>query len=120
MIIRYEPKMLNKNDKPLSVVELFGFFNWLELKGVYMNQQYTNELTPEIKAQQAKSPFSAEEIVAMDDGARAIIAEGKELERKHPVKANGDEIITPPQGHTYLATREEIASGADFLTVTGV
>ena len=160
-----------------------------------MNQQYTNELTPEIKAQQAKSPFTAEEIAAMDDGARAIIVEGRELERKHPVNAiwriategsttrrggivapvereskllldngryasiatagdivtypdgstaaivtragkasmwkgvgvalvgsvldNGDEIISTPQGHTYLVTREGIVSGADFLTVTG-
>ncbi|MCK7440473.1 hypothetical protein L8P13_22810 [Enterobacter cloacae] len=84
-----------------------------------MNQQYTNELTPEIKAQQPNPPFKAEEIAAMDDGVRAIIAEGKKLERKHPVKANGDEIISIPQGHTYLVTREWIASGADFLTITG-
>lgn len=160
-----------------------------------MNQQYTNELTPEIKAQLDTSPFTAEEIAAMDDEARAIIAEGRELERKHPVIAilriategsvtrhggivaplereskllldngkyasiatagdlviyqdgstasirtsagrasmykgicvalvgseldNDDEIISTPQGHTYLVTREGIASGDDFLTVTG-
>lgn len=32
---------------------------------------------------------------------------------------NGDEIISTPQGHTYLVTREGIVPGADFLTVTG-
>lgn len=146
-----------------------------------MNQQYSNELTPAIVAELAMSPFTAEEIAAMDDGARAIIAEGKELERKHSINAiwriatvgsitrrggivapveresklllengryastatiatsagatsmcngagvalvgsvldNGDEIISTPQGHTYLVTREGIAPGADFLTVTG-
>ncbi|WP_236307917.1 PAAR domain-containing protein [Enterobacter bugandensis] len=160
-----------------------------------MNQQYSNELTPAILAELAMSPFTAEEIAAMDDGARAIIAEGKELERKHSINAiwriatvgsitrrggivapveresklllengryastatagdtvtypdgstatiatsagatsmcngagvalvgsvldNGDEIISTPQGHTYLVTRNGIASGADFLTVTG-
>ncbi|MBX8460703.1 hypothetical protein K5E19_09575 [Enterobacter sp. RIT637] len=84
-----------------------------------MNQQCTNELTPEIKAQQAKSPFTAEEIAAMDDGVRAIIAEGREQERKHLVKANGDEIISIPQGHIYLVRRGGITSGEDFLTVTG-
>ncbi|MBE4855629.1 hypothetical protein IM311_16320 [Enterobacter cloacae complex sp. P40RS] len=85
-----------------------------------MKQQYTKELTPEIKAKQANSPFKTEEIAAMDDGARMIIAEGKKLEFKHPVKADGDEIISIPQGHTYLVKRERITSGADFLTVTGV
>ena len=160
-----------------------------------MNQQYSNEITPEIKAELETSPFTAEEIAAMDDDARTIIAEGRELERKHPVNAiwriategsitrrggivapvereskllldngryasiatagdivtysdgstaaiatsagkasmckgvgvalvgsvldNGDEIISTPQGHVYLVTREGIAPGADFLTVTG-
>lgn len=124
------------------------------------------------------SPFTAEEIAAMDQDSRAIIAEGKALEWKHPVNAiwriategnitrcggivapvereskllldngryatiatsagatsmcngadvalvdslldNGDEIISTPQRHTYLVTREGITSGADFLTVTG-
>lgn len=32
---------------------------------------------------------------------------------------NGDEIISTPQGHSYLVTREGIDPGADFLTVTG-
>ncbi|MCV2533842.1 hypothetical protein ACR9HT_08010 [Enterobacter wuhouensis] len=161
-----------------------------------MNQQYSNEITPEIKAELETSPFTAEEIAAMDDDARTIIAEGRELERKHLVNAiwriategsitrrggivapverdskllldngryasiatagdivtypdgstatiatsagaasmfkgsgvalvgsllnNGDEIISTPQGHTYLVTLEGIAPGADFLTVTGV
>lgn len=134
-----------------------------------MDQQCTNELTPEIKAQQEKSLFTAEEIVAMDDDARAILAEGRVLVRKHPANViwriamegsithrgeivaypdgstaaittsagkvslckgagvaldgsmlnNGDEIITILQRHTYLVTRNGIASGADFLTVTG-
>lgn len=160
-----------------------------------MNQQNTNELMPEILTELEASPLTAEEIAAMDDGAGAIIAEGKELERNHPVNAiwrittegsitrrggiiapveresklllengryasiatagdtgtypdgstatiansagatsmcngagvalvgsvldNGDEIISTPQGHTYLVTREGIAPGADFLTVTG-
>jgi|AGFS01.1.fsa_nt_gi hypothetical protein len=160
-----------------------------------MIQQYTNELTPEVKSELEISPFAAEEIAAMDDEARAIIAEGRELERKHPVIAiwriatagsitrrggivapverggkllldngryasiaivgdivtyqdgstatistsagaasmlkgagvalvgsvlsNGDEIISTPQGHAYLVTREGMATGADFLAVTG-
>lgn len=160
-----------------------------------MNQQYTNELTAEILTVLETSPFTAEDIAVMDDEARAIIAEGRELERKHPVIAiwriategsitrrggivapveresklllgngryasiatagdivtypdgstatiatsagtasmykrsgvalvgsvldNGDEIISTPQGHSYLVTREGIAAGADFLTVTG-
>ena len=161
-----------------------------------MNQQYTNELTPEILTGLEASPFTAEEIAAMDDDAHAIIAEGRDLKRNHPVNAiwriategsitrrggivapvereskllldngryasiatagdivtypdgstatiatsagatsmcngagialvgsvlnNGDEIISTPQGHTYLVTLEGIAPGADFLTVTGV
>ncbi|WP_150145188.1 hypothetical protein [Enterobacter bugandensis] len=109
-----------------------------------MDQQYSNELTPEIVAELEMSPFTAEEIAAMDQDSRAIIAEGKALEWKHPVNAiwriategnitrcggivapvdslldNGDEIISTPQRHTYLVTREGITSGADFLTVTG-
>ncbi|ELQ3994698.1 PAAR domain-containing protein [Enterobacter bugandensis] len=160
-----------------------------------MDQQYSNELTPEIVAELEMSPFTAEEIAAMDQDSRAIIAEEKALEWKHPVNAiwriategnitrcggivapvereskllldngryasiatagdivtcpdgstatiatsagatsmcngadvalvdslldNGDEIISTPQRHTYLVTREGITSGADFLTVTG-
>ncbi|WP_225988646.1 hypothetical protein [Leclercia adecarboxylata] len=187
--------MLNLYGEYITVVKLFDFFNYLELKGIYMNQQYTNELTPELKSELETSPFTAEEIAAMDDDARAIIAEGRDLERKHPVIAiwriatagsitcregiiapveregkllldngryasiatvgdivtyqdvstatistsagaasmlkgagvalvgsvlsNGDEIISTPQGHAYLVTREGIAPGRDFLTVTG-
>lgn len=84
-----------------------------------MIQQYTNELKSEIVTVKDASPFTAEEIAAMNVELRATIAESKALERKHYAKANSDEIITPPQGHTYLATREVIASGADFVTVTG-
>ncbi|EKS7428878.1 hypothetical protein [Enterobacter cancerogenus] len=160
-----------------------------------MSQQYTNKFTPEIKAKLETPPFTSEEISAMDERARAIIAKGCELDRKHPVIAiwriategritrrggivapveregklllddgryasiaivgdiityrdgsiatiassagvismfkgtgvalvgsvidNGDEIINTPQGHTYMVTREGIAPGADFLTVTG-
>ncbi|HDR2789607.1 TPA: hypothetical protein QCJ61_003708 [Enterobacter asburiae] len=115
-----------------------------------MNKQYANELTPEIKAKLETSSFTAEEIGAMDDEARAIIAEGSitrrggivaPIERKSKLLLdnsryasmykgagvalvgslldNGDEIISTPQGHTYLVTREGIVSGADFLTITG-
>lgn len=68
-----------------------------------MNQQYTNKLTPEILAGLEASPFTAEEIAAMDDGARAIIVGVRELERKHPVNAiwriATEGSITPPWGN---------------------
>jgi hypothetical protein len=40
-------------------------------KELGMEKQYTNKLTPEVLAEFAQSPFSAEDLAAMDDEARA-------------------------------------------------
>lgn len=52
-----------------------------------MEKQYTNKLTPEVLAEFAQSPFSAEDLAAMDDEARARVAESDDYSRRHPVTA---------------------------------
>lgn len=52
-----------------------------------MPQQYTNELTPEVLAGQDRSPFTPEQLAAMNDESRAIIEEQAEYCRQHPVTA---------------------------------
>lgn len=50
-------------------------------------QLYTNEFTAELKAEINRSPFSEEELAAMPEDARAIIAEQEAFHRQHPVTA---------------------------------
>lgn len=52
-----------------------------------MTVQYTNELTPEILARMAESPFTSESLARMSDEARTLIEEQEEFELMHPVKA---------------------------------
>ncbi|MBC0856774.1 PAAR domain-containing protein [Pantoea stewartii] len=52
-----------------------------------MEQQYTNELTPDVLACQDVSPFSPEQLAEMSDEARALIEEQKVFCRSHPVNA---------------------------------
>ncbi len=56
-------------------------------KELGMEKQYTNKLTPEVLAEFAQSPFSAEDLAAMDDEARALVAESDDYSRRHPVTA---------------------------------
>lgn len=51
-------------------------------------QLYTNEFTAELKAEIDRSPFSDEQLAAMPEDARAIIAEQEAFHRQHPVTAN--------------------------------
>lgn len=50
-------------------------------------KQYNNALTADTVANFAKSPFTSEEIAAMNDDARAVIAEQEAFKRNHPVTA---------------------------------
>lgn len=50
-------------------------------------QLYTNEFTAELKAEIDRSPFTYEELAAMPEDARAIIAEQEAFHRQHPVTA---------------------------------
>lgn len=52
-----------------------------------MEQQYTNELTPELATSLAHPPFSAEKKAAMSEGARQIVEEQEAFMREHPVVA---------------------------------
>lgn len=46
-------------------------------------QLYTNEFTAELKAEIDRSPFSDEELAAMPEEARAIIAEQESTTSRH-------------------------------------
>ncbi|WP_407220159.1 hypothetical protein [Enterobacter sp. CPE_E1214] len=50
-------------------------------------QLYTNDFTAELKAEIDRSPFSDEQLAAMPEDARAIIAEQEAFHRQHPVTA---------------------------------
>lgn len=52
-----------------------------------MDRQYTNELTPELLATMDQSPFTAEELAGMDEGARSLIAGQEAFCRQHPIAA---------------------------------
>lgn len=52
-----------------------------------MEQQYANELTPELAASLARPPFSAEKKAGMSEGARQTVEEQEEFLREHPVVA---------------------------------
>lgn len=52
-----------------------------------MDNQYTNELTPEILAEMDRSAFTSEQLAEMDDEARKLITEQDEYLRQHPVTA---------------------------------
>ncbi|MFE8049636.1 PAAR domain-containing protein [Brenneria goodwinii] len=52
-----------------------------------MNNQYTNALTPEILAEMAESPFTAEQLAKMDDEALRVIEEQTAYNLQHPVNA---------------------------------
>lgn len=52
-----------------------------------MEKQYTNELTPAALTEFAQFPFSAEDLAAMDDEARTLVAENDDDSRRHPVTA---------------------------------
>ena len=59
-------------------------------------QLYTNEFTAELKAEIDRSPFSAEELAAMPEDARAIIAEQEAFHRISRVRAGA---LTPALSH---------------------
>lgn len=50
-------------------------------------KQYTNELTAEMLASFAQSPFTAEQLAKMDEGSQALIAERNAYNLAHPVTA---------------------------------
>ncbi|MDU4417312.1 MAG: hypothetical protein E7I60_09555 [Veillonella parvula] len=50
-----------------------------------MEKQYTNELTAEILAGMDQSPFTPEQLAAMNDEARALIEEQEAFCHAHPV-----------------------------------
>ena len=52
-----------------------------------MEQQYTNELTPELAASLARPPFSAEKKAGMSDGARQTVEEQEPFLIEYPVVA---------------------------------
>lgn len=52
-----------------------------------MPQQYTNELTSELSASLARSPFSAEKKATMSDASRKVVEEQEAFMREHPVVA---------------------------------
>ncbi|WP_373225793.1 PAAR domain-containing protein [Enterobacter cloacae complex sp. ESBL7] len=52
-----------------------------------MDRQYNNELTPELLATMDQSPFTPEQLVAMNDEARRIIDGQQDYRRQHPVNA---------------------------------
>lgn len=52
-----------------------------------MEQQYTNELTPELAASLARPPFSAEKKAGMSEGARQTVEEQEAFLLEHPVVA---------------------------------
>lgn len=52
-----------------------------------MEQQYTNELTPELAASLARPPFSAEKKAGMSDGARQTVEEQEAFLIEYPVVA---------------------------------
>ncbi|MGX5100986.1 PAAR domain-containing protein [Enterobacter cloacae] len=52
-----------------------------------MEQQYTNQLTPELAASLARPPFSAEKKAGMSEGARQTVEEQEAFLLEHPVVA---------------------------------
>lgn len=52
-----------------------------------MEQQCTNEMTPELATSLARLPFSAEKKAGMSDGARQTVEEQEAFMREHPVVA---------------------------------
>lgn len=52
-----------------------------------MDRQYTNELTPELRATMDQSAFTAQQLAEMNDETRALIEEQDEYIRLHPVTA---------------------------------
>ena len=50
-------------------------------------KQYTNELTAEMLASFAQSPFTVEQLAKMDEGSQALIAERNAYNLAHPVTA---------------------------------
>lgn len=52
-----------------------------------MEQQYTNEMTPELAASLAHPPFSAEKKAGMSEGARQTVEEQEAFLLEHPVVA---------------------------------
>lgn len=52
-----------------------------------MNCQYTNEITPELQANMAQPPFTAEQLTGMDEGTRVLIEEQKVSCLKQPVNS---------------------------------
>lgn len=52
-----------------------------------MDGQYSNEITPALRATMNQSPFTAEQLAAMNDDARAIIEAQKAFCIRHPVTA---------------------------------
>ncbi|MFI8415860.1 hypothetical protein ACQKDS_04520 [Serratia sp. NPDC078593] len=52
-----------------------------------MYRQYNNELTPELLATMDQSPFTAEQLVGMNDETRSLISDQQEYCRQHPVNA---------------------------------
>ncbi|EAW1319158.1 hypothetical protein AHX51_11360 [Salmonella enterica subsp. diarizonae] len=71
-----------------------------------MSQQYTNELIPDVLTCQDISPFRTEQLAEISDEARALI--GSHLD-------NGDEIVSTPQGHSWLVRREGVSMCQSFL-----
>ena len=52
-----------------------------------MSNQYTNEVTPQLLAEINKSPFSPQQLAAMDDKAKAIVNEQLAYHCQHPITA---------------------------------
>lgn len=50
-------------------------------------KQFNNSATPQMLAEPDKSPFSEDELLAMDADARQIIEQNAERDRQHPVTA---------------------------------
>lgn len=96
-----------------------------------MEQQYTNELTPELAASLARPPFSAEKKAGMSEGARQTVEEQEAFLLEHPVVAiyrialvgsrlsNGDVIISTPQAGCTLNELKGLPMDADFLPAEG-
>lgn len=91
-----------------------------------MSQQYTNTMTAEEAETMEQSPFTAEQLAAMNDEARALIEEQEEYARQHPVThvyrlavagcltrrgGVGDEFNpNPEEGHKILLDNGQWAS----------
>ncbi|MBS1205257.1 MAG: hypothetical protein H6R25_2156 [Proteobacteria bacterium] len=106
-----------------------------------MEQQYTNELTPELATSLARPPFSAEKKAGISGGARQTGDEvvypdgttarivtgsgsdfqkgGKSIALVGSRLSNGDVIISTPQAGCTLNELKGLPMDADFLPAEG-